>query len=437
MAHKLIKDGDLVLYGTVGGDFWSDGGFTDAEVLDALTELDGDLNVRINSGGGNAFMGIAIYNALKVRDGKVTVQIDGIAASAASIIAMAGEEIVMRDGSLMMIHNSSSITIGTAKDHEKSIEAMQRLDGEMAKLYSKRTGVKEKDAKAMMDEETWMTGDEAVKKGFATKAGEDKAMEAAMFDYRLYARAPEPLRLMASAFKQFQKSGHLPPQSRSPSIGTESGGAAPGEDEMDMKSLTLSALREQRPDLYDEIFAYACEQAAKKASKKEAAAPPDCSCDPDAENYDPDCECPDEEEMSAKAVKAERERILGIQAACFPGQEKLAEKLINSGASVGAAALAFNKAMKASGNKVLLDLDEDEAKLKGLRSEFKPANDGTDKGSKPGAGLEGEAKWSAEYDASADLQREFGAFGGKTAYIAAMKAEADGRVRSFTPGRRH
>lgn len=406
MAHKLIKDGDLVLYGTVGGDFWSDSGFTDVEVIDALSELDGDLTVRVNSGGGDAFQGIAIHNALKAHDGKITVNVDGIAASAASVIAMAGEEIVMRDGALMMIHNGSGITMGTAKDHQKTIEALERLDSQMSQIYAKRTGMKAETVKAMMDDETWMTGAEAEKKGFATKQDDDKAIEAAMFDYRLYSHAPEGLRLMANAFKQFQKSGQHPPQSRSTSIGTESGGAAPGEDEMDMKSLTLSALREQRPDLVTEIEKSHDMTAALTAAKVEGA-------------------------------KMEAKRIADLDAVALPGFDTIvAAHKADVTKTPADLAMAINAEQKKQITAAGDGLKADEEKMKGLRSEFKPAN-GQPSKAKPGEGLEGEAKWKAEYAASADLQAEFKNFGGEAAYIASMKAQADGRVRSFAPGRRH
>ncbi len=409
MAHKLIKDGDLVLYGTVGGDFWSDSGFTDAEVLDALTELDGELTVRVNSGGGNAFMGIAIHNALKARDGKVTVQIDGIAASAASVIAMAGEEIVMRDGALMMIHNGSGITMGTAKDHEKTIEALTRLDGEMAKLYAKRTGLEAKETKSMMDDETWMTGEEAMSKGFATKADSEKALEAAMFDYRLYSRAPEPLRLMASTNKfKFQESGpQKTERTRFNSTATVTVAAAQGENEMDIKSLTLSALREQRPDLVTEIEKSHDMTAAIAAAKLEGA-------------------------------KMEAKRIADIDAVALPGHDAIiAAHKADPTKTANDCAIAQINAEKQLRAKAGDGLDADESKMKGLRSEFKPANDGADKREKPGDGLHGEAKWNAEYDASAELQAEYAKLGGKNTFLAGRRAEAAGLVRELAPARRH
>jgi hypothetical protein len=307
----------------------------------------------------------------------------------------------------MMIHNSSSITMGTAKDHEKSIEAMERLDGEMAKLYSKRTGVKEKDAKAMMDDETWMTGEEAVKKGFATKAGEDKALDAAIFDYRLYARAPEPLRIMASANKfKFQESGLCrPPQPRLTSTeGTESG-AAPGENDMDMKSIKLSDLREQRPDLVTEI------EKGLDLSAKLAAA-------------------------TEEGKKLEAQRIAGIEAASLSGHDDLvaAHKadLSKTGADLALAIITAERSLRANAGDALL---KDEEQVKNLRSEHRTANDPlprADQGKKPGDGLEGEAKWKAEFAADSAIRTEFRT---EAAYVAFKRADEKGIVRQYSPKR--
>ena len=412
MAHRLIKNDALILYGEVGRGFYGSSGieaFSDVDVIDALMEMEGDITVHINSGGGIAFEGAAIYNALKAHDGKVTVEIDGIAASAASIIAMAGDEIVMHDGSMMMIHNASGITLGTKDDHSKSIERLDRLDSLMASVYAKRSGQKATAIKTMMDDETWMTGPEAIKAGFATKIDEAKASAPSLFDYRMYSRAPEQLVAMATANTiKFQKSGQQkPPQSRSTSTdGTESG-AAPGENDMDLKSLTLSALREQRPDLVTEIEKSHDMTAAIAAAKLEGA-------------------------------KMEAKRIADIDAVALPGHDAIiAAHKADPTKTANDCAIAQIAAEKQLRAKAGDGLDADEAKMKGLRSEFKPANDGADKGTKPGDGLEGEAKWKAQYAADAKLQAEFGKAGGEAAYIAAMRAEANGHVRRFAPGARH
>lgn len=207
MANDLIVNGELVLYGPVGGDWWDGTGFTAVEVLQALAEMEGDITVRINSGGGIAWDGVAIYNAINARTDKVTMVVDGIAASAASVIAMGGDEIVMRTGALMMIHNASTITWGTAEDHEKSVNLLGKLDGQIASIYAARTGLDLAEIRALMDAETWMDPTEAAEKGFATRAAADKSAKASAFDYRLYAHAPKPLQSMARKLKAPEPDG--------------------------------------------------------------------------------------------------------------------------------------------------------------------------------------------------------------------------------------
>lgn len=203
MTRDLIVNGELVLHGPVGGDWWDDSGFTTTDVLQALAELDGDVTVRLNSGGGVAWDGVAIYNALKARADIVTIVVDGVAASAASIIAMAGDDIIMPAGALMMIHNASSLAYGTADDLEKSVTLLRKLDGQMAAVYAERTGLDLADVRALMDAETWLTGAEALEQGFATGTGAktEKAAKASAFDYRIYAHAPKPLIAQARKLK--------------------------------------------------------------------------------------------------------------------------------------------------------------------------------------------------------------------------------------------
>ncbi len=199
MTHRLIQNGELVLYGPVGMiDFFGGEGFSATEVISALAELEGDITVRLNSGGGFAFDGIAISNALKAYDGKVTIINDAIAASAASIIFMAGDDRVMADGALVMIHNASGFTIGTARDHTKSAEMLGKLDGELARIYAKASGKRAQSIRKLMDEETWMTAEEAIDQGFADSKAAAAAKDATAFDYRVYARAPERLTALAN-----------------------------------------------------------------------------------------------------------------------------------------------------------------------------------------------------------------------------------------------
>lgn len=196
MTHRLIVGGELVLYGDVG-DMWGDGsGFTAREVVEALAELGpGDITVRINSGGGNVFEGSAVYSALLAHPGRVTTLCDGLAASAASVIFIAGERRIVNALGIVMIHDPASITLGTAADHEKTAETLNKFGGMFAAIYASRTGGTVEAMREMMLAETWMSADEAVALGFAheTEAAEEAPVAAARFDYTLYSRTPAPL----------------------------------------------------------------------------------------------------------------------------------------------------------------------------------------------------------------------------------------------------
>ncbi|KIC42233.1 hypothetical protein RA27_02250 [Ruegeria sp. ANG-R] len=190
----ILVDGELVLYGFVGEDYW-DEGFTATQVIDALAMLgrDADITVRINSGGGYTDDGIAIYNALTAHRGSVDVIVDAIAASSASIIAMAGDTITMRSGAMMMIHDPARFTWGDAGDHEKSTEQLNKLADLMADIYAEQTGEDAADIRKEMKDELWLTGEEAVARKFATATEGGKAKAVAAFDYRVYASAPKKL----------------------------------------------------------------------------------------------------------------------------------------------------------------------------------------------------------------------------------------------------
>ncbi|HEV7246778.1 MAG TPA: head maturation protease, ClpP-related [Shinella sp.] len=169
------------LFGVVGEDF------TPATVRAALP-YSGDITVAINSGGGIAVDGSAIYNILAAHRGKVAVEIIGIAASAASLIAMAGHTITMFDGSILMIHEPQNITIGDSAAHQKTVEQLEAHAVAYAKVYAKRAGIAEAAARQVMKAETWFTPDEAVTAGFATAVADRRAVPFAFVDKRYEAR---------------------------------------------------------------------------------------------------------------------------------------------------------------------------------------------------------------------------------------------------------
>ncbi|WP_339760733.1 head maturation protease, ClpP-related [uncultured Hoeflea sp.] len=198
----ILDDGQLTLTGFVGDSFWDDG-FTQGEVLVALAQIDddADLTVLINSGGGYATEGAAIYAMLGRRSGQTNLVVDGIAASAASLIAMAGDTITMSAGSVMMIHDPAGMTFGNSADHAKTIEGLEALATSYARVYAARSGKTIEEARDIMKAERWFGPDEALTEGFADEVGEAKAKAVAAFDYRLYAAAPNRLVALSKSKK--------------------------------------------------------------------------------------------------------------------------------------------------------------------------------------------------------------------------------------------
>lgn len=194
----VLQDGEIVLFGFVGDTFFEEG-FTARDVLDALMEVgrDTDITVRLNSGGGLVVEGIAIFNAFKAHAGKVSIVVDAIAASAASLIAMSGDTITMRAGSLMMIHEVSNFAMGTADDLLHAAETTEKVSALTAEIYAERSANSVEDVRSDMKATTWMTGEEAVNKGYADEAVSLRAVAATAFDYRALDKAPQRLVALA------------------------------------------------------------------------------------------------------------------------------------------------------------------------------------------------------------------------------------------------
>lgn len=194
----VLVDGELLLYGFVGDDFW-DAGFTASDVVYALAEVGRttDITVRINSGGGYTDDGIAIYNALAAHQGTVSVIIDAMAASCGSLIAMAGDTITMRAGSQMMIHGPSGVAYGKAKDLKSYADHADKLGRQMAEIYAEKSGEDFEDLLTDMETEIWLTPGDAVARGFATEAVTVKSSKVVAFDFRQYDNAPRKLVALA------------------------------------------------------------------------------------------------------------------------------------------------------------------------------------------------------------------------------------------------
>lgn len=164
----------IYIYDRIGGNFWGEG-TTAQGFIDQLNELgDVDIELHLNSPGGDAFEGIAIKNALRQHLGNVHVIVDGLAASAASIVAMGADTITMEESSQLMIHNSSGIVLGNKNDMREMADLMDQLDGNIAEVYLNRAGGTLDEWKSAMDDESWYTASEAVKAGLADDAKKGK-----------------------------------------------------------------------------------------------------------------------------------------------------------------------------------------------------------------------------------------------------------------------
>ena len=167
-VRGAADDTTITMYDMIGSDGWSDG-VTAKRIASALRSIGSrDVTVSINSPGGDFFEGLAIYNLLREHPHKVTVKVIGLAASAASIIAMAGDEIQVARSGFVMVHNAWSVVIGNRHDLRAAATVMDQFDASMAELYSAAAGITKEAAAALMDAETWMTGQAAVDAGFAT-----------------------------------------------------------------------------------------------------------------------------------------------------------------------------------------------------------------------------------------------------------------------------
>jgi len=159
------------------------------------------LTLRLNSPGGSVFDAVAIYNALQRHTGTVTVTIDGIAASAASYIAMAGDEIIMPENAFLMIHDPSGMVMGTAADMRAMADALDKIGASLLRGYAAKSGKAEKDIAKLMAKETWLDAAEALEMGFADTMAEPVKM-AASFDVSRFRNAPpEIVRAVKAAEK--------------------------------------------------------------------------------------------------------------------------------------------------------------------------------------------------------------------------------------------
>ena len=180
----------LILNGEISDESWFGDEVTPKLFRADLDKCQGDISVWINSPGGDVFAAAQIYNMLMDYPHNVTVKIDGLAASAASVIAMAGTEVQMSPVAMMMIHNPMTVAIGDSAEMQKASAMLDEVKESIMNAYEIKTGLSRTKISHLMDAESWFNAKKAVELGFADKilfsddaeeAGEDKSLEAVMF----------------------------------------------------------------------------------------------------------------------------------------------------------------------------------------------------------------------------------------------------------------
>lgn len=171
------EDRTLFINGTIAEESWFDDDVTPQLFKDELNSGTGNITVWINSPGGDCIAAAQIYNMLTNYNGKVTVKIDGIAASAASVIAMAGDTVLMSPVSTMMIHNPATIAFGDHTDMQKAIDMLNEVKESIINAYVIKTGLSRSKLSHLMDAETWMNANKAIELGFADGLTSDNDLE--------------------------------------------------------------------------------------------------------------------------------------------------------------------------------------------------------------------------------------------------------------------
>ena len=208
----------LELYGTIAEESWFDDDVTPQMFRNELFSGKGPITLWINSPGGDCIAASQIYTMLMDYPDEVTVKIDGIAASAASVIAMAGTKVLMAPTALMMIHNPATITMGDHEDMKRAIEMLDEVKESIINAYEIKTGVSRIKLSHLMDAETWMNANKAIELGFADDVLKDEKQSEPTFSAYAFSRkavATNLLNKMAEKNKPIQSEESAKPQGRS------------------------------------------------------------------------------------------------------------------------------------------------------------------------------------------------------------------------------
>jgi ATP-dependent protease ClpP protease subunit len=238
---KAERAAEILIYSDIGESWFSEG-LTAKAFLKELRAL-GDLatiDVRINSNGGSVFDGLAIYNGLKAHKARKTVHIDGIAASIASVIAMAGDEIRMGEGAFIMVHSPYTLAAGNAEELRETADLLESIEAQLVGIYAARTGLSAEAIGQMLAAETWLNAEDAARMGFADAVA-------------------EPIRLAASARPEFKNAPAILRAMAQPAPQTAPHGASKGATTM-----TLDEMRARAGELQQQAAAIREKAATEK-----------------------------------------------------------------------------------------------------------------------------------------------------------------------------
>lgn len=338
-ALTTKNSAELLLYGPISETTWWGDEVTPKEFADELKALGdiSELTVRINSGGGDVFAGQAIHSLLKSHKARVTVIIDGLAASIASVIAMAGDTVIMPRNAMMMIHNPWTIGIGNSNDFRKLADDLDKIRESMIAAYQSKTGMDRDELIALMDGESWLTADEAVEYGFADQVDQARQVAASLRGNMLVMNG---VQFDLSMFKNRPKF-------------LDTALSVQGKEVKADMQLTVEVLAEKYPDVY---------AAVKQQGYEEG-------------------------------VQAERARFKALQELEAPGCEEILNRArFETGATAEQVAIEVAKALKASRTNLLAAAIQDSSPLAQIQPASTPVLDQSEKEAKQKAIAEKIAK---------------------------------------------
>lgn len=339
---------EILIYEEIGKSWWDGSGVGAKDFISDLNGLDvDDIDLRINSLGGSVFEGNAIYNGLKAHKAKVHVKIDGIAASIASVIAMAGDDIEIPENGMIMIHDPWTYAGGTSEDMRAAADMLDKVKVGIIAAYRLKTGKKDEDISELMKAETWMTAQEAIDNGFADKMAGSIQAQASAFSKDVLGRFRNvPGELLNAGISGVKKSAIEV---------TNMAEKTPAKPE-----ITLELIRAEYPDIAKALI-----EEGRAIGKDEG-------------------------------VKAENSRIQDVLAQKLPGHEKMVNELAFDGKTTGPeAAVAVLQAENKRMEKVLANMQSDAPKVVAQSNGDSTAN------------LTEDEKLKAEWEKSADLRAEF------------------------------